>query len=436
MTEHRLQGIWLLLARTAWLSITLLILTLFVIGIPSEYGNHLQTAVRDFQPHLDRLGQSAAFYAIYRTVLDTLVALAFLALGVILFVHKSNDWMVLLVSVANMAFGSLFVPTLLQIIKLQPEWTAPVGFLRALGLGSSLIVLYYIFPDGRFVPRWSKWLGIGWALLAVIWFLVPQFPANLVYMDSWQKNMTLSYATFLFSYGTGIAAQLYRYQRVSNPIRRQQTKWVVFGTTTAFLGFVLYHIPLVFFKEFSQPTYVRLLHIYFGIPLYHMMILMAPLTITFSIFRYRLWDIDRVIKRSLMSVALSATIGLIYYALVVLVGLVLTSITGSQHTTFVTMISTLAVAMLFNPIRRRLQMIIDRRFYRKKVDMVRTMETFSGMMRNEVDLRKLTSQLTYVVTDTMHPIHTSVWLTQKAVPPPSPYMTNTIRLIQEQQGDD
>jgi hypothetical protein len=399
-----------------WGTIAALILVLFAIGVPPEYQSHLETARAGLEPELASLGLTDRFYALYRTFLDTFEAVAFLAIGALVFFSKPRDRMTILVSVANMTFGMLFVPTLLTIAKLQPELMLPVGFVRALGLASSLIVLYYLFPDGRFVPRWSRYLGMGWGVLALAWWLEPRVPANLVYLDSWQQNMALSYSLFLVSYSTGIAAQFYRFRRVSNPIQRQQTKFVVFGTTTAFTGFLLYHIPIVFFPVFSEPSMPRLIQVLIGIPAYHLMILMAPATIALSILRYRLWDIDLVINRSLVSGLLSITLGSLYVGVVVAGSTLITAMGGGDNPGLVTVLATLLIAAVFNPVRGRMQKLVDRRFFRRKYDTIRTLNDFSAAIRDEVDLGALSTQLVRVVSATMQPERVSVVLLQPVHP--------------------
>lgn len=410
IANQRLSGFPLLIARVAWFSVALVLLVLFAVGIPPEYNAHIVTGTTEFQPELSRLGLSVQFYAIYRTVLDTLVAVVFLSIGAVIFLNKSNDRMVILVSIANMTFGALFVPTLLPLMRIYPILAVPVALMRSAGLGLSLIVLYYLFPDGRFVPRWVRWPAVVWAVLAITWFLFPQFPANLVYLDTWQQNLALSYATFLIAYSTGIAAQFFRFRKVTNPVQRQQTKWVVFGTTTAVLGFVLYHVPLVFFPVFNENGMPRLLHLLIGVPIYHAMILTAPVAIGHSILKFRLWEIDLVINRSLLSGAMSVILGLVYFITVALLGSLLSTLTGQSYTGFVTVISTLAVAGLFNPVRNRLQVAIDRRFYRRKYDTIRTLDSFGAVVRNEVNLDNLANQLIQVVTETMQPSTMTLWL--------------------------
>jgi len=396
--------------RIIWFSMTLLILVLYAIGIPTEYNSHIQTAVSGFKPELDRLNLSIQFYATYRTVLNLSMALTFLVSGLVIYWRKPTNLMVTAMSLAMMSFGSLFVPTLLQIMRMHPELVLPVGFVRSAGLALSLIVIFYLFPTGRLVPVWTKPAALIWALISIAWWLVPQVPANLVYLDTWQANMALSYSVFLVAYTSGIIAQVYRYKQVLNPVQRQQTKWVIFGSTTAFLGFVIYHIPLVFIPGFDQPTFERLMHIFFGIPVYHAMLVMAPLTIMLSILRYRLWDIDFLINRSIVSGLLTLALGALYFGSVVSVSLVLSTLTGQNRPAIVTAIATLVVAAAFNPLRRRLRRSIDRRFYRKKYDTILTLNAFGSVVRNEVDLHTLTYQLMKTISETMEPRSVSVWL--------------------------
>ncbi len=396
-------------ARFVWLGIILLSLALFAFAIPVEYAAHLQEAQNSFLPALARFGLSPQFFALYRTSLETLQALAFTAIAIAIFLAKSDDWMMLLVSLGCLCFGSLFVPNLVHLADAQPALWLPVGLLRALGLGLSLIVFYYLFPDGRFVPRLAGWLSAIWALLGLLWLIFPALPANIVHLGTWSQNLKLSFAIFLSFYGSGVAVQIYRYRHVSNPLQRQQTKWVVFGTTVAFLGFVLYHMPLVMLPGINQPGEARLVHILVGVPLYHIFILLAPLSIGFAILRYRLWDIDLFINRSLVYGALTVLLVLIYFSSVVGLQQIFQALIH-QESSLAIVVSTLAIALFFNPLRGWVQRSIDRGFYRQKYSANQALNAVAATLRDEVDLTRLMERLEGVIWETVHPEHVLSWL--------------------------
>jgi len=143
--------------------------------------------------------------------------------------------------------------------------------------------------------------------------------------------------------------------------------------------------------------------------LFPVVFLLIPLSIGFSILRYRLYDIDVLINRTLVYGTLTVLLALVYVGLIFALQYLLRRII-SQNNDIAIVISTLAIAALFQPLRHRLQAIIDRRFYRRKYDATKIMEAFSATLRNEVDLEQLREQLLAVVEETMQPAHVSLWL--------------------------
>jgi hypothetical protein len=134
-----------------------------------------------------------------------------------------------------------------------------------------------------------------------------------------------------------------------------------------------------------------------------------PIAIGFAVLKYRLYDIDVIINRALVYGPLSAMLALIYVGGVVGMQAVFRAITG-QESTLAVVASTLAIAALFNPLRRRVQALVDRRFYRRKYDAAKTLATFNSRLREETDLDSLGEQVLGVVRETMQPEHASLWL--------------------------
>jgi hypothetical protein len=405
-----LSGWQLAAARVGWVLVNGLILVLFILAVPSDYAQQYQSASTEFSPALAQLGLGPVFLASYRTAMNLLLAVMFLATSIFIFWRKSDDWMVMLVSLTCSAFAVLFLPTLVRLMDAHPIYTLPVAFARAFGLGSSLIVFYFLFPDGRLVPGWLKFFLVIWLGMVLMWFAFPDAPFNLVYLYTWYNNLGPSFVVYSFWFGSGVIAQIYRYFRVSNALQRQQTKWVVFGTTGAFVGFFLYYLLPVLFRSVYQPGVPRLLHIIIGVPVFHLLVLLVPITIAFAILRFRLWEIDILINRSLVYVVLSGLLGALYFGIVALLQMFFQSFTGDRQSEVVLVSSTLVIASLFSPLRQRVQHVIDRRFYRRKYDAARALEAFSATVRNEVDLNRMRDSLIGVIKETIQPTAITVWL--------------------------
>jgi predicted membrane-bound spermidine synthase len=201
-----------------------------------------------------------------------------------------------------------------------------------------------------------------------------------------------------------IGAQVYRYMRVSNPVEREQSRWVIFGLVVAGLGVVAFSAPFQSaFAQFSSPYALVIDAGFIGC------MLMIPLTIGVAILHHRLWNIDVIINRTLVYGFLTATLVAGYFGAVVLLQQLFIVLTG-QKSTLAIVASTLLIAALFYPLRRRIQALIDKRFYRRKYDTRKTLEAFAAELRDETNLDALSDDLLEVVRETMQPAHVSLWL--------------------------
>jgi hypothetical protein len=209
--------------------------------------------------------------------------------------------------------------------------------------------------------------------------------------------------------GTGVFAQFYRYMSVSSPVLRQQTKWVVYSFAAVLIGLVLITLPVILLPGLRSSETGRAFYLLLTIPAVLFALFLLPLSFGIAILRYRLWDIDILVRRTLVYGALTLTLGLIYFGSVVLLQSVVTAL-GFYHSAAVTAISTLIIAALFTPLRRRIQNDIDRRFYRKKYDAQKTLEAFAASAREEITLEDLAQDLLAVVENTLQPESVSMWL--------------------------
>jgi hypothetical protein len=385
---------------------------LLIADIPPGYTQYLtvctqalcqnQLATPDMVRALHSAGLSLQFYALFVTALSILSVLFFFGIGVVIAWRKSDDWMALLVSLTLIIVGSTIAIDYPQLANQYPIMHVPGDLLHFLFTTLPFFV-FFLFPNGRFVPRWTRWVALLIILFAVGGSFFPASPLNTSNLPG-----TVNIVLLLLLFVTVLFAQIYRYVRVSTPMERQQTKWIMLGIIITFIYFAALDVLTALYPEFTQ---ARSLGFLLADASYFIAFLIVPSTIAFSILRYRLWDIDLLINRTIVYTTLTAILALIYFGCVVLLQHLVNGITGQAgQSPLVIVASTLAIAALFSPLRRRIQKIIDRRFYRRQYDAAKIIATFSETLRTGMDLDMLREHLVSVVDETMQPAHVSLWL--------------------------
>jgi hypothetical protein len=269
---------------------------------------------------------------------------------------------------------------LAQIITHGLMWPAMLGF-------------FFTFPTGRFTPHWT------WAAF------VPFFVVTMLASNPAPVIPVPGLAIILTSL-LPVGVQIYRYTRVYNAMQRQQTKWFVSGLSVVFLLIVIQGLLQTLAPVSSAANFWYQL---FNGPFWLLPWTILLLCMSIPILRYRLWDIDIIIHRTLVYGSLTALLALLYIGLIFTLHTLLQKIITLDNAVAI-VVSTLAIAALFQPLRRRIQAIIDQRFYRRKYDAAKTLEAFSATLRNEMDLEHLRKDLLAVVIETMQPAHVSLWL--------------------------
>jgi signal transduction histidine kinase len=245
-------------------------------------------------------------------------------------------------------------------------------------------LFFFLFPNGRFVPRWTWLLALFIVTLQVPWTLFPDSPLS---PDTWPP--VLQTLVFLLMWGSGVFAQVYRYRRVSDPVERQQTKRVVFGATVAVVGGVGLSLPALAIPTLAQPGSLYLLAIATLGPLPFLCI---PLTIGVAIQRYRLWNIDPIINRTLVYSLLTGSIIGLYILVVGYLGVVF----RTTSNLLISLVATGLIAALFQPLRDRLQRNVNRLMYGDRDDPYVVLRRLG--QRLEVTLASDTVQPTIVET--------------------------------------
>lgn len=400
-----LSGRWLLVARVGWILLVVLSLAAFIMALPGYLASnqHPSLANAALSPEsavaLLRIGISLDAYAWISLCIACVVMLVSTIMAVVLFLRRSDDWMALLVGL----FLIIYTTSNIGPPSNGPT-SSPSGFgglLYAILLGAQNapgvaipFAVFLLFPSGRFVPRWSRWLFVVSLMWAIAISATPQLFGSLLFFG---------YPVFI---GAVIVCMIYRYRRVSTPVQRLQTKWVVAGLIVSLLANQAFW-GLTIFTSLGQTIYPPL--VYVG---YQLVLMVVPVTFFIAIQRYRLYGIDTLINRALVYGSLTAVLTGIYETGVLGVQSLVDAFTGKAigQQPLIVVATTLLIGALFRPLRARLQSAVDRRFYRSKYDAAKTLTAFSAVVRHDVDLTELSGHLLDVVEKTMQPEHVSLWL--------------------------
>jgi signal transduction histidine kinase len=315
-----------------------------------EFAPRRVTIVRSGPPGLAlaSLGLSPGFIATYAVVIDIGCALLFLAIATVLALRRAGDWRVTLVSaMLLLVFVGVAWPVL-SLYVAQPGWESLLNVWIALAL-ASLCAFFYLFPDGRPVPHWT--LGLLGVLL--LWASIEPLDPGLY---PWKLAPLPFLLVMLTWFGSGVLAQLYRYLRRADAVQRQQTKWVVFGAGAAVIGLAGQVWQVAWPAQSGMGVVLSDLAIY---PVGRLLTVVLPISITIAILRYRLWDIDIVINRTLVYGSLTAAVIGLYVAIVGGASFVL-QVRGNL---LVSLLATGIIAILFAPMRARLQTGVNRLLY-------------------------------------------------------------------------
>jgi signal transduction histidine kinase len=364
-----LSGRWLRLLQALWSLLVICDLFVLMVSLPAFYqvlhtvctGPIATCFITDqLLPQelaaLQQAGISLHTYALAVFCLDLVASLAFLLVGAVIIWHRANTWMGLFVSFLLINFGSLG----LSISHANSLSIAPTNSLYALasGIGLPLSILAYLcfafffftFPNGRLVPRWSWILVILWIVNFVFWVAAANSPLNI---NNW---LPLLQSLWLFIvFGGSLATQVYRYRRVVSP-QRQQIKWLIYGFAPVLLlptCFTLLQLlfPSLFWQAVTEP-------------LYRFYYLPVPFCIGIAILRYRLWDIDLIINRTLVYGALTLSVIGLYVLVVVGLG----TLIQVQGNVLLSLLATGLIAVLFQPLRLHLQRGVNRLMYGERDD--------------------------------------------------------------------
>ncbi len=357
-----------------------------------------------------------------------LVGPAFALVGALILAYQPDNrvgWLLLLPGASAFVLVDAYLGPLIDGSAPLPPTLTP-GLWLALWYSNwnwallifPLMWLMVLFPTGRPLSRrwgWLVWVGVFLTvfLLFLATFVTPMQPGSggadwsfpnpmgLISSKEVSESVVLTFFAALMPVWVVLclAALVVRYRRAGQ-VERQQIKWLLYATAV----FAATYIPVFLLTDFDfgpDPA--------FWSYLWMVAMLLIPAAIGIAILRYRLFDIDIIIRKTLLYTMTTALLALVFFGSVILLQRVFEAVTGQQSQLAI-VLSTLAIAALFNPLRTRIQGWIDRRFYRKKYDAQQVLARFAITARDETDMNLLTAELAQVVQETMQPEGVNVWL--------------------------
>ncbi len=407
--DREFTGRRLLIGRLAWVVFTLLLACLHIASQAAAFKElHAISLTPAQMQSLQAMHLSIDFYTAWVFSWQLPLPLAWGGMGLLIFLRKSRDWNGLLISAMMIGSGlASSIPLWKSFTAAYPGWAWLVPVAAFIG-NMCVNSFFFTFPTGHFAPRWTLAVALGLSVANILLSYDFALPASMVAFAAglgWLQPVF-----FLVVILSVFLGPIYRYRWASTPSEKEQIRWVVF---TILVGMVLFaaaastaallpgNDPLqgdiTFITTFIQPL---------G---WDGVFVLIAVSIAVSILRYRLFDIDLIIRRTLLYTLITLLLGAAYLGGVTLLQSLFVSL-GGQQSPAALVISTLVIASLFNPLRRRIQDLIDRRFYRQRYNAEQALAAFAAVARSETDLPTLTGKLVGVVQATIQPEQAILWL--------------------------
>jgi signal transduction histidine kinase len=346
--------------RILWVIWALGALGIFIASLPAYFGGvvpHSSNLVA-----AEEISLAAEIFDVAGAIASISAALVSMGLATLLFLRKSDDGMAMFVSFLLLTYGIVMAGPLERLALLLDSVGDSVTPAQTILLATPILLLALMFPSGRFVPRWTRWLvpaSLIWIIS--VFALPPMEEFSTVPPIGIMGVVILALSLPLF----GLYAQIYRYRNVSTLEERQQTKWVVYGLGLWFLSIIIASIPYMIFINQPEGTPVTLTFRIMAL-MWWVSMLIIPVSLTLSVLRYRLWEIDFVVNRTLVYGSLTAIVVVIYVLIVGGLGMIF----QSQGSLLVALVATGLIAVLFQPLRAMVQKGVNRLVYGDRDDPV------------------------------------------------------------------
>jgi hypothetical protein len=347
-------------------------------------------------------GLSLGSYLIYDLGLSLLSIGVFFGVAGLLVWRAKRSWFGWLTALVLIGIGTNEMTQVLHVVR------PPAGILLTIEAAAWLVwpVMFlwiYLFPSGGAAPRWTRTpVGIILACLGIL--TLAGFLASFggLAIEAERLLSQTGPVIGVGMLGLIVYSQIYRYRHVYSSVEREQVKWFVFAIVVLLAQIILFVSAGVLG---SQPSAVFQ-------DLSGEILLVLPLSVGVAALRYRLYDIDLVINRTLVYGTLTVLLAAVYFGGVAVLQAAFRALAG-QGSPLAIVLSTLAIATVFFPLRRRIQAFIDHRFYRRKYDAQRALASFGTTARDEVELERLAQALVGVVDETMQPAQVTLWVREQ-----------------------
>jgi signal transduction histidine kinase len=336
-------------ARLTWLVIVGVSVALFVVSQPARIALFTEMIGNnaDFVNALEGWGISVGLYVGIDIARGILFALIYAVVGILIFWRKPNEPLAFYVSIMLVTFGMVSFMDVVPSLRGYPHWVYATGQVLQY-IGTVTVGWFaYLFPNGRFTPYWTRYAAGLWALWH-LWIVLASTAALQIpaWFASFETALTIAFVA------SWVLAQVIRYRITSDSLQRQQTKWVVMGFSISVVGWLLTTLLI-------QPAPGDLLLIELRATLQILVFLCIPLSIALAIFRYRLWDIDLLVNRTLVYAFLSLMVAGLYVLIVSALGWMF----RSEGDFYISLFATALIAVLFQPLREWLQANVNRMLY-------------------------------------------------------------------------
>jgi hypothetical protein len=346
-------------ARLGWGVLVGLSLVLFALSVPSRYEELAELAGRAsmwLEPGLLRGFLSEDFYAAGVLSLEISFVLA-LALASAAMVRRNfSDWRPLLFSAAFVSYSVWATPTL-DALALSGVLQTLVDLTQAAGLLMA-VLFFLLFPDGRFAPGWARLSALGWTGYCLFWGLFPDSPLSLA--DPFGASFGAFLILVVSGWTLGLVAQAARY-RLAGPRQRAQTRWVLFAAGAACAGYAVVYLTGALLPASGE---VRLYYDLFGVPVFWLLALPIPVALAVAMLRHHLFDVELVVSLALVYGTLTAALAGVFEITLVTLQHVLLAFTGVEGSGLAYFATAMVMAILFDPLKRRIDALVDRLFLR------------------------------------------------------------------------